>query len=274
MSLILMNEQEKEEEQLKLVQVTGKPRHIEVNERSLEETRKAFREKGLEITKHTEYPREDYYLIRKQKKFDSIVDPSKGIRKIIESMVRQPVTIFDKTGKAVVKDALYYRGYWRGLDKFGTDIGAPFIEGTYKIPRLVFSFVDPAHPFDSATGEKRGRYTTSGYTFEHTIFLSEDKKERRKQLEDIVSKCTGTHTGNLERGHLSYRNPSPDNSHSGTHGGMFTWDIFCDLSIEELGELQNKRYYTEKSTGQVKDSTGARVAYDHSTKKVETTKDR
>jgi hypothetical protein len=104
--------------------------------------------------------------------------------------------------------------------------------------------------------------------------LPEDKKQRRKELEDIIQKATGTHTGNLEGGHLHFRNPTPDNSHSGTHGGSFTWDLFCDLSLEELGELQNKRYYTEKSTGQIKDSTGQRVAYDHSTKRVETTKDR
>ena len=186
-------------------------------------------------------------------------------------MIRQPVTTFDKTGKAVVKDALYYRGSYRGVDKFGTDIGAPFLEGAYKIPRLVFSFVDPAHPFDSATGQKRGRYTTSGYTFEHYIFLSEDKKERRKQLEDIVQKATGTYKGNL-KDHLSYRNPSPDNSHSGTHGGGFTWDAFCDLSIEELGEVQNKNYYKEKSTGILKDKDGQRVDYNQSTGRLEAIK--
>jgi hypothetical protein len=84
----------------------------------------------------------------------------------------------------------------------------------------------------------------------------------------------GTHTGNLEKGHLHYRNPDSSNNHSGTHGGSFTWDLFCDLSLDELGELQNKSYYTEKATGQIKDRTGQRVAYDHSTKRVETTKDR
>jgi adenylylsulfate kinase-like enzyme len=70
---------------------------------------------------------------------------------------------------------------------------------------------------------------------------------------------------------LSYRNTTPNNDHSGTHGDSFNWNIFCELSLEELGELQNKSYYTEKSTGQIKDRTGQRVAYDHSTKKVETT---
>lgn len=268
----MLNELERKDEELKLKQVAGTPRHIEVNEKSLEATRKVFRDKGLEVTKYTEYPREDYYLIRKQKKFDSIVDPSKGIRKIIESMTRQPVTTFDKTGKAVVKDALYYRGSYRGLDKFGTDIGAPFLEGSYKIPRLVFSFVDPSHPFDSSTGEKRGHYQPSGYRFEHYIFLSEDKKERRKQLEDIVQKATGTYKGNLEAGHLHFRNPTPDNNHSGTHGGSFKWNQFCDLSIEELGEAQNKRYYTEKSTGILKDIDGKRVEWNRSTGKLEAIK--
>jgi hypothetical protein len=268
----LMSDLEQKEEQAMLKQVTGKPKNIEINERTLEATKKSFRDKGLEITKHTEYPREDFYIIRKQKKFDSIVDPSKGIRKLVESMIRQPITVFDKSGKAVVKDALYFRGSYRGTDKFGTEIGAPFAEGYYKTPRLVFSFVDPAHPFDSATGEKRGRYTTSGFTFEYYIFLSEDKKERRKQLEEIISKCTGTYTGNLEKGHLSYRNPTPDNSHSATHGGSFNWNQFCDLSIEELGEAQQKRYYKEKSTGVLKDIDGVRVEYDRSTGKLEAIK--
>jgi hypothetical protein len=90
----------------------------------------------------------------------------------------------------------------------------------------------------------------------------------------LYKKSTGTNTRTLENHHLHYRNSSPNNNHYGTHGGSFTSDLFCDLSIEELGELQNKNYYTERSTGAIKDRPGQRVAYDHSTKKVETTKDR
>jgi hypothetical protein len=66
-------------------------------------------------------------------------------------------------------------------------------------------------------------------------------------------------------GHLVYRNSSPNNDHSGRRGDV-KWDQFCDLSLEELGELQNKNYYTENSTGAIKDRTGQRVAYDPSTK--------
>ncbi|MDW3654145.1 MAG: hypothetical protein QOK61_06295 [Nitrososphaeraceae archaeon] len=221
MSTTNMTELERQEEKINLDSIAGKPQHIEINERSLVAYREAFAKKGLVIQKHKDYPKEDFFIIRKQKKFDSIVDPSKGIRKIIHNMIRQPITVFDKTGKAVIKDALYYNGQYRGHDKRDVDIGAPFHEGSFKKPRLVFSFVDPAHPFDSVTGEKRGVYTTSGFTYQHYIFLSEDKKERRKQLEDIIQKATGTYKGNLENGHLHFRNPTPDNNHSGTHGGSF-----------------------------------------------------
>lgn len=90
-----MSEMEKREEEIKLKQIAGTPQHIEINERTLIAYREEFAKKGLVIEQHKDYPREDYYLIRKQKKFDSIVDPSKGIRKVIISMVRQPVTIFE-----------------------------------------------------------------------------------------------------------------------------------------------------------------------------------
>jgi hypothetical protein len=62
-----------------------------------------FAKKGLVITQKDDYPKEDFYLIKKQKGFDSLVDRTKGIRKVIQTMIRQPITEFDKTGKAVVK---------------------------------------------------------------------------------------------------------------------------------------------------------------------------
>ena len=272
MSTTKMGELEREEETRKLNEISGKTQHIEINERTLEAYRSEFAKKGLVIEHREDYPQEDTHLIKKQKKFDSIVDSSKGIRKIIESMVRQPITIFNKQGKAEVKDAFYYRGYYRGFDKMGSDIGAPFAEGYFKKPKLTFAFIDPAHPYDSATGERRGRYVTSGNTYEHYIILSEDKKERRKQLEDILQKATGTYKGNLENGHLHFRNPTPENNHSGAHGGSFNWNQFCDLSIEELGEAQNKRYYKEASTGILKDIDGVRVEWNRSTGKLEAIK--
>ena len=274
MSTIEMSDLESKQNKLALNRIEGKPQHIEINERTLLAYREEYAKKGLVPTKESDYPQEDFQLVAKQKNFDRLVDPSQGIRKIIESMVRQPITIFDKNGKAQIKDALYYNGYWYGIDKRGNDIGAPFREGFYKRPKLIFSLSDTVNPYDPKTGERRGKWIASGSTFEHYIFLNADKKERRKQLEEIIKNATGTHINNLEIHKLHYRNPSPNNDHSYGHGGSFTWDLFCDLSIEELGELQNKNYYVEKETGAIKDRTGQRVAYDHSTKKVEPTKDR
>ena len=40
------------------------------------------------------------------------------------------------------------------------------------------------------------------------------------------------------------------------------------MSIKQLGELQNKNYYADDA-GVIRDKTGQRVAYDPSSKKVE-----
>jgi len=273
MSEQAVNELELKQNKIALNKIAGKPRNIEINERTIQAYKEEFSKKGLVITKEEEYPQEDFHLVAKQKNFDSLVDPSQGIRKIIESMVRQPVTIFDKNGKPEIKDALYYNGHWYGTSKRGEDLGAPFREGYFKKPKMAFSYTNTLAPYDPKTGEKRGQYTASGLTYEHYIFLSADKKERRKQLEDILQKATGTYKGNLDIHRLHYRNPSPDNNHNMAHGGSFTWDQFCDLSLEQLGELQTKRYYTDEA-GIIRDKDGQRVQYDPSTKKVETGKDR
>ena len=59
-------------------------------------------------------------------------------------MVRQPVTVFNKQGKPEVKDALYFNGIYYGKDKRDNDLGAEFHEGSYKKPKLSFTYSDPA----------------------------------------------------------------------------------------------------------------------------------
>ena len=271
----VVNEPQAQKDKLALNRIAGKPQHIEINERTIQAYKEEYAKKGLTPTREDDYPLEDYHLVAKQKQFDALVDPKQGIRKVIISMVRQPVTVFNKQGKPEVKDALYYNGYYYGTDKRGNELGAEFREGYYRKPKLSFVYTDTTAPYYPKTGERRGQCRTSGFITEHYIFLSEDKKERRKQIEDIVQKATGTSIGNLSTGgHLNYRIPTPNNDHSGTHGGDFTFNMFCDLSLEELGQLQNTNYYTEKETGAIKDRKGQRVAYDHSTRKVETTSGR
>ena len=114
-----INELEQRHNELALKQIVGKPQHIEINERSLEAYRRAYADKGLVITREEDYPAEDFALVKYQKRFDALVDPKQGIRKVIVSMVRQPVTVFNKHGKPEVKDALYYSGNYYGTDKKG-----------------------------------------------------------------------------------------------------------------------------------------------------------
>jgi hypothetical protein len=259
----VVNELQAQQDKLALNRIAGKPQHIEINERTIEAYKEEFAKKGLTPSREEDWPQEDYHLVAKQKQFDALVDPKQGIRKIIQSMVRQPVTVFDKTGKPQVKDALYYNGYYYGTDKRGNDLGAEFHEGNFKKPKLSFVYTDTTAPYDPKTGERRGEYKTSGNIIEHYIFLSEDKEERRKQLEDIVKNATGTSIGNLEiGGHLLFRNPSANNDHSGTRGGLINWNNFCDLSIDQLRELQQKNYYKDNS-GTLKDKDNNTVKYNN-----------
>jgi hypothetical protein len=266
----IVNELQTQQDKLALNRIAGKPNNIEINERTIQAYKEEFGKKGLTISREEDYPLEDFQLIAKQKDFDSKVDPNQGIKKIIHSMVRQPVTVFNKQGKPEVMDALYIRGSYYGVDKRGNDLpSAEFYEGFYRKPKLSFVYTDTTAPYDPKTGERRGEYKTSGFITEHYIFLPEDKKERRAFLEDIVKKATGTYINNI---HCYYRNPSPNNDHSGTHGPL-SFDNLCDLSIGQSGQLQGNRYYTDDA-GIIRDGSGQRVAYDPSTKKVEVSKGR
>jgi hypothetical protein len=75
-------------------------------------------------------------------------------------MVRQPITVTEK-GKTVTKDALYYYGYYRGVDKRGTDIGAEFREGWYLKPKLRFYLQEPSHPYEQCDGRKERQIFSS-----------------------------------------------------------------------------------------------------------------
>lgn len=268
MSSTELTELETREEKRKLAEISGIPNHIEVNEKTLEAYREEYSKKGL-VIRTKDYPRDVFAAVKRAKKFDSIVDASQPILKKISAMCRMPVTVFNSNGVAEVKDALYYTGRYYGVDKAGTDIAAGFTEGYYKKPKLRFILTDPAHPYDSSTGERRGEYSEAGSTYEHYIFLPENKAERVKFLNDIIKNSPGTTAENLAYGgHLSYRQASPDNSHSGGHGGNFDWVQFCNLSLRELGEVRQTGYYKEDKTNILKDAKGRNVKYDDSTGKI------
>lgn len=213
-----LNDLEGLEEERELKKITGTPRHIEVNQRTIKAYQEEFAKKGLQVESR-DYPQEEFHLVKNQLKFDSIVDASQRIQKKIGAMCRQPITVTEK-GKTVTKDGLYYYGYYRGVDKRGTEIGAEFHEGWYLKPKLRFYLQDPSHPYDSVTGERKGKYQASGNTYEHYIFLPDNKADRVKFLNDLMDKSLGTTPESVAYGgHLSFRASSPDNNHSGLTAG-------------------------------------------------------
>jgi hypothetical protein len=140
-------------------------------------------------------------------------------------------------------------------------------------PKLKFYLQDPSHPYDSVTGERKGKYALSGSIYDHYIFLSIPKSSRIKFLNDLLKNSPGTTPESVAYGgHLSHRQSSPDNNHSAPHGGGFNWSQFCELSIRELGEVQQKGYYKEEKTGLLKDKDGVRVKFDDNTGKLEAIK--
>ena len=187
-------------------------------------------------------------------------------------MVRQPVTI-TKKGKTVTKDALYYYGTYRGFDNAGTEIGAEFHEGWYLKPKLRFQLKDPGTHTILLQENEDVNIRQEDQTFEHYIFLPENKADRVKFLNDLMKNSPGTTPEGVAYGaHLSYRLPTPDNSHVGSHGGSFDWQTFCELSLRELGEIQQTGYYKEEKTGLLKDSKGRRVKFDDNTGKMDAVK--
>ena len=249
------SEYEQEHNQQELQSISGKPRNVEISAlRTIEAYKEAYREKGIVPTSKDDFPRSDvgYRQVQRLLKFDSIVKKDKGIKKVIRSMVIQPVTVEGKT-----KLALYYSGGYIGKNAWDDEIYCSFNEGYYYKPKLTSQVVNTGktkEDFDE-NGERRRIWKPVGYTYEHYIFLSEQPKERRKFLEELIKESPGTEIANCI---FSFRQSNYDNNHTSQHDNV-SWNNFCDLNIDQLSELQGKRYYKEGSN--LKDKDGYVVSY-------------
>jgi hypothetical protein len=85
-----VNDLEKNHYEMQMKRIRGKAKNIEINERTILAYDEEYAKKGMVPKSEDDYPREDFHLVAKQKTFDALVDPSQPIRKVIESMVRQP----------------------------------------------------------------------------------------------------------------------------------------------------------------------------------------
>jgi hypothetical protein len=178
-------------------------------------------------------------------------------------MVRQPVSVIEDR-KRIVKDSLVFNARIEGFNWADVPMAVEYNGGWFTKPNLVFAVKDNKRPFDPETGQKIGHYTNHGTIYEHTIFLSENEKERVKQCNDLIEKWPDTFVEELN---LQYRQPNSQNNHNSQRGGSFTWEQFCNLSLKQLGEIQGKGYYKDNKNT-LRDKNGVMVEYNRSTGKV------
>jgi hypothetical protein len=246
-----------------LTSLHSKPNNIEIDAiKTIEAYDKAFAEKGVSATSKRDYPRKDnaYRTVQRLLQYDSIVQKDKGIKKKIDSMVVQPVTI-----DGIKKYALYYNGVYMGFDAWDNEIHCVFASGYHWCPRMQFTSSDSAHHFDPATGERRGSYKAVGKIIVHDIFIPEAPKERKKWLDNFIKEKDLDITNTR----FYYRQANPDNHHGTTHSGI-SYDNLCNLTFDQLNDLSTKTYYRDDS-GRLKDKDGIIVSYDPSTNKLEKT---
>lgn len=136
------------------------------------------------------------------------------------------------------------------------------MEGGYWKPNLVFGVHNSKQPFNPVTGQKIGSYNNNGIIWEHTIFLSENQKERTMQLNDLLEKWPDSFPEDIN---LQYRQPNSQNTHNSQRS--FDWQTLTELSLSELGEIQSKGYYKD-TKGTLRDKNGLMVEYNRSTGKV------
>jgi hypothetical protein len=251
--------QQKENEQ-ELKQIQGKLKNVKgySAERTIQEYNDEFRKKGLVAEGIDDYPRDQFIQLGNLKDFDSRVD-KETITKRISNMIIEPVTI-KENGKLVTKHALTVNGKYDGYNHAGVRIICGWTDGWYLKPIVQFT-VNSSNPFDPETGKPVGDYKVRGKPEKvYTQFVPENPKERRKLLESIITESDTLPQELTKR--LMYRQSD------GSHGGAFTFDQFCDLTFDQLSQLQRKGYFTD-SKGTLRDSDGSMVEYNRNTKRIE-----
>lgn len=151
-------------------------------------------------------------------------------------MVLQPVTVDGNKTKL----ALYYSAQYVGYDAWDSEINCSFNEGWYFKPKMTFTVVNTGktkEDFDE-NGDRRRIWKAAYTTYEYYIFISEEPEKSRKFLGKLIKNSPGTNIANCI---FSFRQPNYDNNHSSKHDNV-SFNIFCDLSIQQLSELQGKYF--------------------------------
>jgi acetyltransferase-like isoleucine patch superfamily enzyme len=239
-----------------LTSIHRKPNNIEIDAvKTIEEYDKAYSEKKVQATSKNDYPRTGnvgYRGVQRLLQYDSIVQPDKGIKKKIDSFVVQPI---NQDGKK--KFCVYYNGVYVGYDAWDNEIYCSFSSGYHFKPKLQFVARDSAHPFDSASGERVGSYKAVGNIIVHDIYVSEEPRQRKKDIDKLIKDKNLDITNTT----FSYRRPNQENNHSSVHS-QISYENLVSLTFDQLNDLSTKTYYKD-SSGTLKDKDGYVMKWSH-----------
>lgn len=189
-----------------------------------------------------DFPQNIYGSLRRFRRNLAI---TKNHKKIITNMSRQSVTTKDDKGRPTKKEFLTYHGYYSGITHKGAEHHADFEIGKYKKPRIVHN---GDIRYDAKTGDPIGNEKIlSGEETIYEIEIPKGKEARKKLIDNILG--DDNHPDNVLYyvRHLNQNNLEQSRDHS------FSYQEFCDLSIEELVDTSQKgagskssQYYTDK----------------------------
>lgn len=192
-------------------------------------------------TESGDFPQRIYDSLRHFRRNIAI---TKDHKKIITTMSRQLVTVKDEKGRSTKKEYLTYQGYYRGTTFKGEEYDANFEIGKYYRPKIVHN---GNIRYDSKTGEPIGdEKILSGQDTIFELEVPKTKEARRKLFESILA-------DNYPENVLYYVRHLDQNNREQSRDQSFSFEEFCNLSIEELVDTSQKGsgsksspYYVDK----------------------------
>lgn len=187
-----------------------------------EKTLEAFTQEGLDP------PYDVRSELERIAKFKARFKEEKGaLQKIIKTMNRRQIIIYDENGKAVMKEFLTYRADYHGKDWLENDLWIrTHLHGQFKRPKFRTTM-----EMNYETGDHVPRKEYDGAVDEYYIELTD--KNRKQKIEEIINNSNGTIIDEI----LFYGHFPQSVKGSSFRCNIFTYDQMINSSLDELERL-------------------------------------
>ena len=174
-----------------------------------------------------DFPRSIYDSLRHFRRNIAITQNHK---KVVTSMHRQLVSERNDKGRPTKKEYLTYKGHYTGTTHKGEEYQANFEIGRYEKPKIAHN---SNLRYDPKTGDPIGNEKIlSGSETVYTIEVPKTKEARKKLIDSIIGE------DNFPEDIKYYFDN--EGEALGRSDSTFSYDDFCNYSIEELRDLSYK----------------------------------